>query len=68
MQDTIFVYKKDNEFIVLSLDKTGHGNALSIRGWKHISTMSASAWLENFFNMTSEDRESELNELLDAEG
>lgn len=68
MQDAIFVYKRHNQFKVLGLDKSDHGNALSEDGWKHIATLSASAWVENLLNMTSEDRYFVINDLLDEEG
>jgi hypothetical protein len=67
MQDAIFIYKKDNSYRVLNLDRSLQEAALEADGWKHVLTISASVWLEILFNMPSEDRELALNELLDEE-
>ena len=56
MKDAIFVYKKGNQFKVLSLDESDHGKALAEEGWKHIETLSASVWLQNLLNMSRNHR------------
>jgi hypothetical protein len=67
VDDIIFIYKKGNQFKVLSIYQSDYGKALSKGGWKHIETISASVWLENLLNVTPEDRELALDELLGKE-
>lgn len=64
MKDTVFVYKKDDNFKVINLDTPVGDRELKRDGWKHIETLSASVWLENLLNVTPEDRELAIDNLL----
>lgn len=68
MEDAIFIYKKDNNYKVLNLDRSAGGDAkLKSEGWKHIETLSASVWLSAYLNVTKEDRLDMLADIMDKD-
>lgn len=65
MDDIIFVYKKGSQFKVLSLDRSSGGDRkLKDDGWKHISTISASMWLEELLNSSQREQRTLVEEIL----
>lgn len=65
MNDAVFIYKKDKEVTVLDIEKSKlqHDELIKL-GFKHISTLKASAWLNIVLNLEISDVEYEIYELL----
>jgi hypothetical protein len=63
MQDSVFIFRKEYHFIALDLDTaSSESSKLTDNGWKHVASLKASVWMQNFLNCSDTDRQELINE------
>lgn len=63
MDDSIFVYRKKYDFVVLDLNSaTQEAEGLLKSGYIHVATLKASTWLQNFLCSSDNERSDYISE------